>query len=106
MIEDKSLSDQQIEIIRDHLYALADTIVGLVSPSAEASGESRDSAFIRIVTLLPEGEREMTEERAAIHEYDGMMSRDEAEKETLRNLWRIGLGSLQQEKESESPEFQ
>ena len=74
-------SDTELEKIRDSLYAMARVIV-------ERLPEKRRGGMFPIA-FLPEDERYEAEERAAIHEFDGGLPRDEAERLALEENWNL-----------------
>ena len=93
-----NFSDEQVAAFRDRTYDLARTVVRLieerrgkppVSPNTETS-------FGQVLETVPEGERYALEERAAIHEFDGNMTRTDAERRTVndylknRGSWNKG----------------
>ncbi len=115
LIDDKSLSDGEIERIRDAMYAVAEPLVDFIraklGAGQERSGDHEDlfeaneapdpfSSFNRLLAVLPVEEQEHLIERAGIREYDGGMPRSEAENHALQDLWRKGLGRLQQHAET------
>jgi hypothetical protein len=79
-----SLSDEQIEVLRDQLAALAD--VGLNGGLPELRNSS--TSALDIAGSL-EQQREEIEERASIMEFDGGMQRNQAETAALRSYGRI-----------------
>ncbi len=115
LIDDKSLSDKEIEQIRDAMYAVVEPLIDFIreklgaaqerSEDQEAPFESDDapdpfSSVNRLLAVLPPDERDHLIERAGMREYDGAMPRSEAEKHALQDLWRQGLGRLQQRTET------
>jgi hypothetical protein len=81
---DCTLSDEQLAALRDQLRTLADVAVDLVACHAER--ESQRASVAPILRLVPPERREEVEERAAIREYDGGMSRAHAERAALADL--------------------
>lgn len=73
----QGLSDQQVEQVRDELYGVARVVV----EAYEA--RSKWEPFSEAIAALPENERLEAEERAAIGEFDGKLSRDQAERLAL-----------------------
>jgi len=71
------MSNQEIEQVRDQLYGIARTVIEVYNGRADR-GPFNDS-----VSSLAEQERAEAEERAAIAEYDGKLSRDQAERLAL-----------------------
>lgn len=78
-------ADDDLERLRDSLYALADVVVA-------GFHETRPSAptnpFRRALRLVPDEDHEALEERAAICEYDGGLGRDDAERAALSEILR------------------
>lgn len=73
------LTDADLEMLRDALYALADVVVsGFTEPVTPGM-----TPFRHALQLVPDSERFQLEERAAIHEYDGGLGRDQAERTAL-----------------------
>jgi hypothetical protein len=72
----RDLSDQQVEALRDQLYAIA-------TVSRQAFWAAKQLPFDLALGLLPVAEREEVEERAAIAEFEGKLSRDQAERLAL-----------------------
>ena len=64
------LSDSELQQLRDHLYDLAQLIIG-----AYTSTKPSES-----LSLIPEGDRLEVEERAAILEFEGGLARTLAER--------------------------
>ncbi len=95
-----NLSDELLEKLRDDLYGLANVILdgtppGKLSSSHIPSGSSAGTRHIvesparyaDVFALLPEDDRYPVEERAAIHEFDGGCTREQAEKLALDEYW-------------------
>ena len=94
------ISDQELEVLRDQLYALASIVVachaedgkapqgGLADHADQPEGGSQNPAagFEDAALLLSWDERVEVEERAAILQYDGGFPRDEAEKRAVTDL--------------------
>ena len=68
------LSDSELEALRKQLYAIAQ--VGI-------HARARERQFAQAIAALAEDERADVEERAAILEFDGKLSRDQAERLAL-----------------------
>ncbi|MBM3859221.1 MAG: hypothetical protein FJ395_06180 [Verrucomicrobia bacterium] len=105
-----TLSDSELELLRDQLYGLADVAVeafvdqrqrrGKASPVAykpeiraidggDGLGHGQDPvAFQDAAALLSPDDRAEIEERAAIMELDGGLDRDRAERYSFSDLWR------------------
>ena len=69
----EGLSDLHIEQLRDQLYALARTVMPMHDSPPTPS-------FDVLISSLPESDIAELEERAAIIEFDGGLSRDQAER--------------------------
>ena len=69
-------SDEEIEVLRNQLYAVATVWLERGAPRLEPSADS-------VLGALPEDERADVEERAALMEFDGGASRDVAERMAL-----------------------
>lgn len=72
------LSDREVESIRDQFY-------GVVRAAANAQARVQ-TPFNRTIAQMSSAERDAVEERAAIVEFDGKLSRDEAERTALAAL--------------------
>jgi len=79
--ESARLSDEQVTRLRDQLYALAETAVQLahITPPVD---------FTLAAASLTTEVRADVEERAAILEFDGRLSRDQAERFALARQLR------------------
>lgn len=80
------ISDEELSLIVTQLYAVAEVALdqALAAPAAAAkAAPSRAHPFEATLRLVSEAEREALEERAAIQEYDGGLSRRDAERATL-----------------------
>ena len=76
----ETLSDGQVNAIRDQLYAVARVVLG---------ARARSRPFeLALATLSPE-ERADSEERAAILECDGKLPRDQAERLAVSNYRKV-----------------
>ena len=67
----RAISDDELEATRTQFYTLARTGV---------RAAIRERRFAQAIAALPEEERADVEERAAILEFDGGLSRDQAER--------------------------
>lgn len=98
-------SDADLERLRGQLYGLARATVEafLQTPRRDDAprplndagrvfggpgGESRPGSFADALEVLPEDERYVLEERAAIHEFEGGFSRSAAELAAFSGFWR------------------
>lgn len=70
------MSDTQVEALRDQLYAIA-------TVARRAFMAANELPFDLALGLLSADERHDVEERAAIVEFDGKLSRDQAERLAL-----------------------
>jgi hypothetical protein len=102
--DDCPLSNSDLERLRDQLYGLARVVVEACprwrrgngpqnAPSAarqanEGAAGHKPAGFPDAVATLPEEDRFEVEERAAIHEFDGGLDRDAAERAALLAFWR------------------
>jgi hypothetical protein len=88
---DCDLSDNELEVAREQLYALAAltidvvtdrkrTRLRLVSPKPSSLPAP---SFMAALNLIENDQRNEIEERAAILEYDANLSRDEAERTAI-----------------------
>jgi hypothetical protein len=93
MTANPSLEDREIESLRDSLYGLAHVVVERFKSGATPSTteiqqlKREDATFSEIVDNLPEDERNIVEERAAIMQFDGGCDRQTAEHYALRDYW-------------------
>jgi hypothetical protein len=89
-----SLTDAQLERLRDGLTGLADVALGLLSARLQ---NGIRGGFDAALTLIPAADRDEITERAAILEVDGGMDQSQAENEALR-IWQekpvLGQGGL------------
>lgn len=79
---DCCITDDELLRLRDQLSGIADVITILAAQRSlprQASGDVFDDA----VMMFPEDERAAMLERAAIHEFDGGVPRDVAERRVL-----------------------
>ncbi len=85
------LSDSEIELLREQLYALAHIVIdvfaekqlnghqNLMQGPASAGTPTKEN-FRAAQALVPQDDHHRLEERAAIMEYEGDLTRDEAER--------------------------
>jgi len=66
------LSDEAIADLREQLYALAEMVAGISAANA--------GRYNRVIEKMRPADRADVGERAAILEFDGQLSRDEAER--------------------------
>lgn len=107
--DDTNLSDEMLEKLRDELYSLANAILdgttaAQLLPPRELPHHNCDkhdgpdtgdipcdvgaaSPYPDVLALLPEDDRNAVEERAAMHEFDGGCTREQAEKLALDEHW-------------------
>src|SRR6186713_1343954 len=71
------LSDAEVERLRNQLYGIAGVALNLMSPT------NRATPFASALSSLSEDQRFDVEERAAILEFDGRLTRDQAERLAL-----------------------
>ena len=86
---DVDLSDDELTRILTQLYAVADVALDQVlmpRAATDKAGPTRPRPFEATLRLVSDAERESLEERAAIQEYDGGLSRRDAERATLAAL--------------------
>jgi hypothetical protein len=89
---DCGLSDRDIEDLREQTYSLAGLLVHHFLKQAHNSGAklSHAGSFRAALQLVPKDQQAEIEERAAIVEFDGGLTRDEAERTafvmTFQNL--------------------
>jgi hypothetical protein len=74
----RDLSDQQIEALRTGLYEAASVVLALRVPC-----RVRTDPEASALAAVPESDREVVEERAAVLEFDANMSRDTATRQAL-----------------------
>lgn len=72
------ISDSNLEILRDQLYALAD-----IACEAAARDTVSDADFQNVTARLPDDIRDAADERAAIIQHDGGLPRQIAERRAL-----------------------
>ena len=80
------LTDEQLELLRDHLTALANIAFDVVLQEAQLGAQT---AFAMAANILPDAQREEVGERASILEFDGGLPRAQAE-ETALKIWATG----------------
>lgn len=80
---DCPLSDDQIELLRDQLVALADVAL---DTKLQDLRNGATSVLDMAVSVVPEEQRREIGERASIMEFDGGLPRDQAERAALR-IW-------------------
>ena len=105
---DCTLSDAALELLRDQFYGLADVATRAFVETRRGNGsqtapEAEIRAFVGgdgvghvqepvgfqgAIQLLPEDERSDLEERAAVHEFEGGLDRDAAERAAFCDYWR------------------
>jgi len=79
-VESAKIVDEEMEALRDQLYSLAN----LSLKDFQAKGKSRSSCSFRLsLGQCFEESRIEVEERAAVMEFDGNLSRDEAERAAI-----------------------
>jgi len=91
-----SLSDEELEALRDQHYALAEMLIDYITAPdvtevdrSRHSGPDSETAPRRLQEAQahsPELDWGAVEERAAIREFDGHQSRDEAERGAVSDL--------------------
>jgi len=102
-----TLTDSEIGVLLDQLYGLGTVLLeaslegrpretGSIDAQSMALGSRdghRSARSIRslqdALKLLPPDYREELEERAAIHEFDGDLGRDEAERAAIHGYWQF-----------------
>jgi hypothetical protein len=90
---DCDLSDQEIEALRDQIYLLSRVIIDqFLEERQTTAGECATNSISQVssagnfqaaLQLVPEQERPLLEERASVMEFDGELSRDEAERSAV-----------------------
>ena len=106
--DDCRLSDAELQLLLDQLYGLADVATTAFVETRRGNGpQTAPEAKIRAfgggadvehvhepvgfqdaIRLLPEDERGDLEERAAVHEVEGGLDRDAAERAAFCDYWR------------------
>lgn len=90
-LESDNLSDREIEALRDQLYCLATlTTTQFLKTQSPAKSESNVLDFRTALSSLVDDERDSMEERAAVMQFDGNLSRDEAERAAISLTLRGG----------------
>jgi len=91
ILGDSSLSDNELEAIREAMYGLA--FVAFDEFAVKPKDTSRESSpdegverlqFTKALALTPEIESEQIEERAAIKQFEAGLSKDEAERSAIQ----------------------
>lgn len=85
-----SLSDEQLSELRDHLYELARAAVALYGDPRPKSLPAVTRPTRLLLRLVPPHRLEEAEERAAIREFDGGLTRAEAERAAVGDLGMLG----------------
>ena len=86
------MSDAEIEALRDHMYVVADVMVGAhLSGSIERTPRLRKTDFDTALNLIPQDDHDEVRERAAILEFDAGVGRDQAERDALQRYVTDGL---------------
>ena len=80
---DCSLTDEQLELLRDQLAGLAD-----IALEAGRGSKGATNAFETVLSLAPEPQRQEIDERASIMEFDGGLLRALAEEAALNDFAR------------------
>lgn len=78
--QENSLPDESLVTLRDQLYCLAELVLDLRDNGQKLS-DSANGAFAQIASSQEDPDALM--ERAAIMEFDGKVSRDEAERRVI-----------------------
>lgn len=83
-------SDEQLELLREQLYAIAGAVTALFArrPGAPGAEVRQPGGFQEAVALLSWDERIDLEERAAIYQFDGGQPRDVAERTAFTDYCR------------------
>ena len=104
--KDCRLSDEELKLLAQQLYGLAhvalDGLGATKNPPSkpdqpeagkfvQPNGTEHEPSFADVLALLPEDDRYAVEERAAIHEFDGGCTRQQAEKLALDAYWASKL---------------
>jgi hypothetical protein len=87
-----SLDDNDIALLRDSYYSLADVILSSYrkkqkTPPKTTPYPKTKPSFENMLKLLSEAEREEVIERAGIMEYDGQLPREKAEEIALSKFF-------------------
>jgi hypothetical protein len=86
---DSSLSDSDLQLLRDQLYALGRATVEALPRQPRTNGSPRSpEGFAEALSALPEDDRYELQERAAIAEFDGGLERSAAEQAAFSEFWR------------------
>lgn len=85
-----TLSDSQLEEMRNGLCVLADIVIEASQIPPQANSDTipghKTATFEEMLDLLTEAEKETALERVAIMEHDGNLSRQEAESTLLTKM--------------------
>lgn len=93
ILGDQSLPDEQVDSIREAIYSIAFSAFDEYSSNTQRTGNegSKDKSveferfqFDRALSLVPDTVCEDIEERAAIREFEGELSKDEAERSAFQ----------------------
>jgi hypothetical protein len=90
-----TLSDSQLEALRAVLYGLAELVTSaFVEKTHQASNTESligvpgcSENFAALLSAIPEAEKHELEERAAIMQFDGKLSRSQAEQSAVESYW-------------------
>lgn len=82
------LSDEKLELLRDHMTALADVVVDAIGGGTPRRRDDGPRSLDEALGLLPSDDGEQLEERSAIKEFDAEMQRDVAERSALGDYLR------------------
>ena len=77
----QGMSDAEIEQVRDQLFSVARVVVASLDPG--------EQPFSEAIASLPEDQRTEAEERAAILEFEGKLTRDQAERLAISKYLRL-----------------
>lgn len=94
--KDFSITDDRLDRLRDELYALAELVTERFSATAPLPDPSPLARFDSALALLPDAERADVAERAAIMQFDGGVSADEAERAAVVAVIRRKVRNGQQ----------
>jgi hypothetical protein len=86
---DCDLDEAQFAALCEEFYRLAHAIVDVIETAQSRPPRRSRSTPSALLRLVPPGRQEEFEERAAIREADGGMSRAQAERGALRDLGSI-----------------
>lgn len=85
--EEILLTEEELQELRGQLYDLAGVVVDAAQNMPHLNCGGTD--FKNILDFVPDEDREETEERAAILEFDAGFSRDRAERLALTNVFKL-----------------